>query len=148
MRRSIALLIAATLAVGAVGYATAQNLAPITQRRALLKEIGDSTGPIGPMLRRERPFELAPVQAFLTIAARNAPQLPALFPPDSRTGGETRALPALFERKAEVDALFGRLATAAAAARTGITDEATFRAQLPAVLAICGECHRAFRAAN
>jgi cytochrome c556 len=148
MQRSIPLLIAAALVTGAAGYAAAQNLAPITQRKALLKEIGDGIGPIGPMLRRERPFDLAVVQASLTVIARNTPQLPALFPPDSRTGGETRALPALFDRKAEVDALFGRLTTAATAARTGITDEATFRAQFPGVLAVCGECHRSFRAAN
>jgi cytochrome c556 len=148
MRRSIPLLIATALAVGVAGYAAAQNLAPITQRKALLKEIGDSVGPIGPMLRRERPFDLAAVQASLTIIARNAPQLPALFPSDNRTGGDTRALPALFERKAEVDALFARLGTAATAARTAITDEATFRAQMPGVLGVCGECHRTYRAAN
>lgn len=150
MRRTLALALATTATACALfaGIALAQNAGAITQRRAYLKEMGDASAPVGRMVRGETPFDLAPVQAFLDIVARNAERLPAQFPPDSRTGGETRALPAIWERHSEFTGLFARLRERAVAARAAITNEATFRPNITQVLGVCGECHRPFRAAN
>ncbi len=143
IRRLIAAAVLA--AVSFVGAAEAQNVAVIQQRQALFKQMGDASVPIGRMLRGEIPYDAAAVQAFLTSVTTVAPQLPGLFPDDSRTGGNTAALPALFTARTEVNALFQRLGTAAAAARTSITDQATLRANMPAVVGVCGECHRVYR---
>jgi cytochrome c556 len=147
MRRSLVVAVVLATAAAVGGAALAQNAATIAQRRALLKTMGDSVGPIGPMLRREQPFALEPVQRALATIAATAPQMPPLFPNDARTG-DTRALAAIWERKPEFEALFARLGSTATAARAAVVDEASFRAQMPAVLGVCGECHRPFRAAN
>lgn len=146
-KRFTAIVCIAALLTASAGMAVAQNASAIAERRALLKQIGDAVGPLGRMLRREQAFDLAIVQASFGVLATNAARLPAAFPADSRTG-DTKALPVIWDRKPEFEALFNRMSTQAAAARTRVTDEASFRAAAPQVLGVCGECHRSFRAAN
>src|SRR3990172_7028171 len=57
----------------------------------------------------------------------NAGKLPKLFPDDSKTGGDTEALPAIWENKKDFEERFLKLADAAKAAETAISDEATFK---------------------
>lgn len=142
MRR--ALLIAGVLAVAA-GAALAQSAA-IGERKAQLKAYGAAAGPIGKMLRGEDAFVLATVQASLDTFSKNAKTLTALFPDDSKSGGETKALPAIWENKAKFNGLFAKLDTDAVAAKAAIKDEASFKAEIPKVLGNCGACHNEFRA--
>jgi cytochrome c556 len=68
-----------------------------------------------------------------------------VFPDDSKTG-DTDALPAAFEKKADLFARFDkngrRLPNGAHAA---IKDEASFKAEWPKVAANCGGCHKEYR---
>jgi len=137
------LLIAAVLAM-TTAPAWADSPA-IGQRRALLKEMGQASSPVGKMLRGEDAFDLAKVQAALKVIAANTVKLPEFFPEDSQTG-DTKALPAIWQNKSDVVGRFGKLHQEASAAGSAIVDEASFRAQMPKVLGNCGNCHQNYRA--
>lgn len=137
------LVIAAAFATAFAATAVMAQAEVVKQREALMKELGNATKPVGGMLRGSVPFDLATVQAALDTYAKNAKALPALFPAGSGEGSE--ALPAIWERKAEFDALFVKLAADATTARAAITDEASFKANFPGVIRTCGTCHDSFR---
>jgi cytochrome c556 len=92
------------------------------------------------------PFNLQTVQASLKTFVAAADKSPALFPDDSKTGGGTNALPAIWENKADFDARFAKFGKDAAAALTTITDEASFKANINSVLQNCGGCHELYKA--
>ena len=54
------------------------------------------------MIRGEAPYDQAKAQAVLAAYADKAAKLPRLFPENSRAG-DTRALPAIWEKKADWD---------------------------------------------
>ncbi len=139
-------LFGTVLIVGAsAGVALAQNLDTIKQRKELLKSMGKPTKAAGAMLKGEAPFDLAAVKAALKTYQEVAPKMPALFPDDSKTGGETEALPVIWEKKKDFEDRFAKLAADAKAADAAITDEASFKAKFPDVAGNCGGCHKIFR---
>jgi cytochrome c556 len=143
MKRTL-IAVAAAAALGSVAFA--QTVSPsIAERKALMKGVGQVTGPVGKMLKGEEKFDLAKVQLALTTYQAASIKMPGLFPPDSKTGGDTTALPAIWEKKAEFDAGFKKLAADSAAAAKVIKDEASFKAEWPKVTANCGACHKVFR---
>lgn len=125
--------------------AAAQNVEPIKERKKILKSFGDATKEPGKMLKSEQPFDLAKVKAALATYKAGAPKLPALFPADSKTGGDTEALPAIWEKKDDFDGRYKKLADDAAKAETSITDEISFLEEFPKVVANCGGCHKIYR---
>jgi cytochrome c556 len=116
----------------------------IAQRRALMKANGAATRVVVGMLKGA-PFDLAAVQAALKTYGDAAAKAPGLFPDDSKTG-DTNARPAIWEHKADFDGRFAKFGRDAAAAAGAITDAASLKAQLPAVLGNCGGCHELYRA--
>jgi cytochrome c556 len=129
--------------VAGLGAAVAQGDA-IAQRKEAMKAVGAATGPIGRMLRGEEPFDAAKVQAALNVYTRTAKSAPALFPAGS-DAGDTRALPAVFTEKDKFNGFFASWDQAATAALTSIKDEASFKTEMPKVLAACGACHTPYR---
>jgi cytochrome c556 len=117
---------------------------PIKQRRDLMKANGEATKPIVAMMKGA-PFDLAAVTAALKSYANAAAKEPGLFPDSSKTG-DTNALPAIWENKADFEARFAKLAKDVDAASTVIVDEASFKATMPGVLKNCGGCHEQYRA--
>ena len=141
-----AVLLGTALVVGiGAGIAAAQNLDAIKQRKEILKGMGKATKPVGAMLKGAEPFDLKAVQAALKLYQESAPKLPPLFPDDSKTGGETEALPAIWENKKDVEDRFAKLAADAKAAEPKITDEISFQEEFPKVVANCGGCHKKYR---
>jgi cytochrome c556 len=118
----------------------------IQQRQQLLKAIGDGVKPVAGMLKGEAPFDLAAVKSALATISANAKKLPALFPDDSKTGHDTRALPAIWSDKEKFNGLFQKLDTDATAASSAITDLPSLKAEMPKVFADCKSCHDDFRA--
>lgn len=143
MKKTFATILA--VAVLATGAAIAQN-DPIAQRKAILKDIGDATKPIAAMLKGEAAYDNAAVQKSLATIADGSKKLPALFPDNSKTGGDTAALPKIWEDKATFDDLFAKLAAAATAAQGTIKDEASLKTNIRGVLGNCKSCHDDFRA--
>jgi cytochrome c556 len=142
MRR--VMLILAAVAVGATAV-SAQNVAVIKERQDHLKKIGDAVKPVGAMYKGEADFDLAKVQAALKVMQEKAPILPTLFPDDSRTGGDTEALPIIWDEKADFESRFKKLGEAAKAAEASITDEETFPDTWKEVMGNCSGCHKKFR---
>jgi cytochrome c556 len=142
MLRSTA--VAMALLIGA-GSAMAQAPDPIAARKEIFKSFGAAAREPGQMLRGETAFDLAKAQNLLKVLAEGAPKLPPLFPESSKTG-DTKALPVIWEKKGDFDALFVKLAADATAAQANIKDEASFKTELPKVMGNCGTCHNTYRA--
>ena len=119
---------------------------PIKQRRALMKANGDATKTVVGMLKGA-PFDLEAVKKTLSTYEDAATKAPALFPDDSKTG-DTNALPAIWENKADFEARFAKFDADAKAASAAIVDQASFKATIPGVLKNCGGCHEQYRAKN
>ncbi len=139
------------LAVSAVALALSASVVmaagadAIKERGQLMKANGEATKPIVAMMKGQSPFDLATVQTALKTYLNAAEKMPALFPPDSKTG-DTNALPAIWDNKADFDARFKKLGDDATADLAAITDEATFKATMPAIYKNCGGCHEKYRA--
>jgi cytochrome c556 len=134
----------AALALSAGVALAASGADAIKERRALMKENGEATKPIVPILKGQAPFDLAAVQKALKTYLNAAEKMPALFPPDSKTG-DTHALPAIWENTADFDARFKKLGDDATAALTEVKDEASFKATMPNFYKNCGGCHEKYR---
>jgi cytochrome c556 len=134
---------AAVLAVGTTA-ALSQNAGIISQRIDVMKGAGAAAKASGAMMRGEAPFELAKAQAALTTYADAAKKMPGLFPDDSKTGSDTKALPVIWEKKADWAAAWTKFSGDIAAAQTAIKDEATFKSEWPKVMSNCGGCHKVF----
>lgn len=136
--------LALALGIGA-GSVFAQG-GVIEQRKAAMKAIGDGNRAPAAMLRGDQPFNAATVQAQLKVIETSATTALTLFPENSKTGGDTAALPRIWETKADFDAKLKKLAGDAKAAMAKITDEASFKQEFPALLKNCGGCHTDYRA--
>jgi cytochrome c556 len=137
--------VAAILAVGAT--AVFAQSAAIGQRKELFKQMGGAAKVGGPMMKGEVPFDLAKVQASLKVYSDNAGKLKDLFPDDSKTGGDTEALPTVWEKKADFLAGMAKFGKDAADAGAAIKDEASFKTEWPKVMANCGGCHKVYKVA-
>ncbi len=141
MIRVLSILAAVAVSATAV-YAQS---AAIGQRQEILKSWGAAMKEPGGMMKGTTPFDLAKVQASLKTIADGAPKLATLFPDDSKTGGNTEALPVIWEKKAEFTAIYAKMEADAKAASVAIKDEATFKTEWPKIGANCGTCHKTFR---
>ena len=135
----------ALLGLGA-SVVLAQNTAVIKERKDLMKANAEATKGPTAMMKGEAPFDLAKVQASLKTFQDNAPKLKGLWPQDSQTGGDTRALPAIWKNTKEYLDWFDGFAKDAKAAAQAIKDEASFKTEWPKVVGYCGGCHKDFRA--
>ncbi|TMJ77164.1 MAG: cytochrome c [Alphaproteobacteria bacterium] len=135
--------VVAALAVGATAV-WAQNAAGIAARKDAMKAFGGAAKGPGGMAKGDAPFELPKVQASLKTIQETAVKAKGLFPDDTKTG-ETDALPAAFEKKADLMARFDKLGADAKAAEGAIKDEASFKAEWPKVVSNCGGCHKEYR---
>jgi cytochrome c556 len=136
---------AAILAVGAT--AVFAQSAAIKDRKELFKQIGGAAKVGGPMMKGEVPFDLVKVQGALKVYSDNAKKLKDLFPDDSKTGGDTEALPAIWEKKADFLGMMDKFDKDSAAAVVAIKDEASFKTEWPKVMANCGGCHKVYKVA-
>ena len=141
MLRVVAVL--AALAVGATAV-LAQNAAGIAARKEAMKGFGGAFKEPSAMAKGDAPFDLPKVQASLKSIQDIAAKGKGLFGDDTKIG-ETDALPAAFENKADLFARFDKMGAAAKAAADTIKDEATLKAEWPKVGGNCGGCHKEYR---
>lgn len=128
-----------------VSIALAQNTSAIKERKNHFKTMSDTVKPTGAMLKGEAPFDLATVKKAIKTIEEQAPLLAKLFPEDSKEGEKTQALPAIWTNKTDFEGRFKKLADAAKAAESSITDEVTFQEVWPQVTGNCGGCHKKYR---
>lgn len=138
------LIAVAALAVGASTVIAQQDV--IAARKALMKATGGQTAVAAKMVKGEEPFDLTKAKAVFTTYEDAAAKGPALFPPNSKEGGETAALPKIWESKADFDAKFAKFGADAKAASAKTTDLDSFKAAFGDVTKNCGGCHNDYRA--
>jgi cytochrome c556 len=136
-------LVATLLALGG-SFALAQQ-DPIAARKAIMKKNGDEAKIGTQFMKGEAPFDLAKAKAIFATYQDAASKMPNLFPDNSKTGGETAALPAIWEKKDDVVAKFKKFGEDAKEAATKVTDEASFKTVFPTVQKNCGGCHETYR---
>ena len=136
-------LVAGLLALGG-SFAIAQQ-DPIATRKALMKKNGDEAKIGTQFMKGEAPFDLAKAKAIFATYQDAAAKAPTLFPDNSKTGGDTAALPAIWEKKDDFNAKLKKLGEDAKEAATKVTDEASFKAVFPVVQKNCGGCHETYR---
>jgi cytochrome c556 len=138
------------LAVGAVALAitaVAAQSDPIAARRALMKKNGEEAKIVTTMVKGEAPFDAAKAQSAFATFADSAAKAPALFPDNSKTGGDTAALPAIWENKADFDARLAKFGTAAKEAEGKVKDLDGLKATWGGFAKDnCGGCHEKYRA--
>ena len=137
-------LVAAAVAFGITAVAAQSD--PIAARKALMKETGAQAGIGGKIMRGEEPFDLAKAQKIFTTFEETAAKGHGLFPATSKTGGETAALPAVWDNNADFKAKFDKLGADAKAAKASVKDLDSFKAAYPGVTRSCGGCHETYRA--
>src|SRR5262245_59438964 len=119
---------AALLTVGA-SVVLAQNTSVIKQRKELMKANAEATKAPTAMMKGEAPFDLAKVHASLKTFQENSAKLKGLWPEDSKSGGDTRALPAIWKNTKDYLDWFDGFAKDSKAALASIKDEASFKTQ-------------------
>lgn len=145
-RRSVtATVLLAGLALPVIAPA-AQNVAVIEQRRAIYKQTADAFKAIKAAVEaKAAPSTVTPLAQ--TVAG-NLEKVAGLFPADSKSGGETKALPEVW---INTTAFTNNFKAAQAAAETLVlatkqADPAVLAASFQALAKACGTCHDGFRA--
>jgi cytochrome c556 len=129
----------------ALGLSTAIAQDPIAARKAIMKENGKMSAQAAKFIKGEEPFDLAKAKAIFAQYQDAAAKMPNLFPDNSKTGGETAALPPIWEKKADFDAKFVKFGADAKDAAAKVKDEASFKEAFPVVQKNCGGCHETYR---
>ncbi len=138
------IVLAAAVAALGVTAVVAQS-DPIAARKALMKENGAQARVAREMIEGKQPFNLAAAKKVLATFEDAAKKMPALFPDNSKTGGDTAALPAIWEKKADFDAKFAKFGTDAKAAGDKVKDLDSLKAAMGEVGKNCGGCHNDYR---
>jgi cytochrome c556 len=139
-------IVLAAAAVALAVTAVAAQSDPIAARKALMKQNGDQAKIVATMVKGEAPFDAAKAQAAFATFADAAAKAPALFPETSKTGGETAALPAIWENKADFDARFVKFGSEAKEAQGKVKDLDSLKATWGGfVKDNCGGCHEKYR---
>ena len=135
-----------TLGVLAVGMASvmAQN-DPIATRKDMMKQVGRANAEVSKISKGDAPFKLETVQAALKTIQDSSKAMPNLFPDNTKTGGDTAALPKVWETKADFNTRWEKMGKDAAAASAKIVDEASFKTAYSEVTGNCGGCHEGYR---
>ena len=96
-------ILAVTAVAIGVSLAGAQS-DPLAERKLLMKGNADGARNVNRMVRAEDPFDVAKVNAAFAQWTETAEKLPGLFPEPPKPGQDTRALPKIWETKADFDA--------------------------------------------
>jgi cytochrome c556 len=118
---------------------------PITIRRAILANMGAANMIGGAMARGDTPYDADKAMAVMRVINNGIMGVVNYFPPGSNTG-PTRALPPVFENRAEFLRRAENLRAASAAyLQNPPADAAAFPAAYMNVTRNCGMCHEMFR---
>lgn len=144
---TVRIVLTALLTAAGLATAVAQSEPPQVQRHELMEGIGDAAKVLGGMAKGEVPFNEVEAQEALTVIIDNAQVFPTLFPEGSETGHDTRALPAIWENKADFEEHAEALVAAAQDARAAADNSLdSFRGAFGKVGEACRACHTDYRA--
>jgi cytochrome c556 len=131
------------LALGTTAVSSQQD--SIAARKAMMKSNGQAAGSLAKMVKGEAPFDLPTAQKAFATFEDAAAKMPALFPDNSKIGGETTAAPKIWEDTADFKAKFVKFGNDAKAANASVKDLDTLKAAFPELAKNCGGCHELYR---
>jgi len=136
-------LAVAALAIGITAVVAQSD--PIAARKAVMKENGNQSRIAREMIEGKQPFNLDAAKKVLATFGETNDKAKNLWPDTSKTGGDTAALPAIWENKADFEARLAKFSADAKAASAKVTDLDSFKAQVGEVGKNCGGCHQTYR---
>jgi cytochrome c556 len=135
-----------TMAAVAVGLtAVMAQSDPIAQRRAVMKSNGQNSGNLNRMVMGQDPFDAAKVNAAFAAWADNASKLPALWPSPPPEDAESRALPKIWENKADFESRIAGFAKSVADYKDKAKTLDELKVAYPEVTKNCNGCHNTYR---
>jgi cytochrome c556 len=144
MKRAI--VVAGAFAIGLGAVMAAQDQVKDTQ--AMMKGNGKNAGALAAMVKGEKPYDQATVDAAIAQFTETAAKLPTLFP-ESIKGktfdGDYSPSSKIWEDKAGFDEHIASFAKVIGDAKGQIKDLDTLKATLPVIGKQCGGCHETFR---
>ena len=144
-----ALVIVGTLLLGAGTVVAQQDLVKVYQ--AQMKGNGKNAGAVAAMVKGEKPYDQATVDAAIAQFEDTIKKFPTLFPASTKglkPEGDYSASPKIWEDKAGFDAKIASFAKVVAEAKSKIKDLDSLKATFPAVGKECGGCHETYRLKN
>lgn len=139
--------IAIAAVLGCLGFtlAVAQE-EPQAVRQAQMKSVGQSMGALGAIVKGEKPYDQAAVQAALETVSTSMKAFPDQFPAGTETGLESEAAPAIWENMEDFRAKSEKLAAAADTLLASVpAEQAGVGAAMKTLGATCGDCHETYR---
>jgi cytochrome c556 len=137
------LLAAAAVVIGITAVAAQSD--PIAARKEIMKGVGAQTKAAAAMAKGEAPFDQAKAVQIFTTYEDAAAKMPALFPPNSKSGGETTAAAKIWEDKTGFEKAFAKFGLDAKNAKGNVKDLDSFKANFGGVAKNCGGCHESYR---
>jgi cytochrome c556 len=137
---------ALAMAIVAAGVAVvAAQSDPITARRELMKSNGDHVAVLTRMSRGEEPFDADKVAAAFKNFGETAEKTPELFAAPPPRGADTKALPRIWQAKADFAAKNAAFAKAVNDNKDRAKSARELRTVLERVTDTCGYCHERYR---
>ena len=142
-------LVVGTLLLGVGVVAAQQDQVKLTQ--AVMKDNGKNAGALAAMVKGEKPYDQAAVNAALAQFDDTIKKFPTLFP-DGIKGlkaeGDYSASLKVWEDRAGFNEHITSFSNAVADAKGKITDLDSLKAILPTIGKQCGGCHETYRVKN
>lgn len=140
------LSVAALVAAGAtIAYAQGAATGPIAERKAAMKAVAGANKSVGDMAKGDAPFDAAKVAAAYKTMEDNFTKAKSLFPDNSKTGGDTAAMPAVWEKKADFMAKLDKAAADAKKTAAAVKDLESLKSNHSEFAKSCGGCHKDYR---
>jgi cytochrome c556 len=142
-------LVAGVLLLGAGAVVAQQDVVKSTQ--AVMKNTGKNAGAMGAMIKGEKPYDQATVDAAFVVLEDTAKKLPTLFPESikgMKAEGDYSSSPKVWEDKAGFDAHIASFSKAVMEAKGKIKDLDSLKASWGPVGKECGGCHETYRVKN
>ena len=147
MMRTVVVVGTLLLGVGAV--VAQQDL--VNQAQTVMKGNGKNAGALSAMVKGEKPYDQAVVDAALTQLDETAKKLPTMFPESVKglkPDGDYSTSPKIWEDKAGFDAHIATFAKAVTEAKATVKNLDTLKVALPVIGKSCGGCHETYRLKN
>ena len=142
-------VVVGTLLLG-VGAVMAQ-MDQVKQTQTVMKGNGKNAGALAAMVKGEKPYDQATVDAALAQFEDTVKKFPTLFPEGTKglkPEGDYYASPKVWEDKAGFDEHIASFGKAVADANGKIKDLDTLKVALPVIGKQCGGCHETYRVKN
>jgi cytochrome c556 len=139
-------VVVGTLLLGVGAVVAQQDL--VNQNQTTMKSNGKNAGALAAMVKGEKPYDQATVDAALTQLIDTAKKLPTMFPESVKglkAEGDYSTSSKIWEDKAGFEAHIATFAKAVTEAKASVKDLDSLKVSLPVIGKSCGGCHETYR---